>query len=178
MTRMSLSNIERYIIGYMIGFAIFILAVPYFLYVAASLFYFQIIDHWIRYVIAGPLFMLGFFFALWSNIALVKKGKGGPTDIFNIAVTPRTQHLVVKGPYEYTRNPMVFGAFCCYFALALYLNSLVDLIMLAVFFVAVKFYLEETEERRLWKDFGKEFEEYRKQVPMIVPRVYGRKKLK
>jgi protein-S-isoprenylcysteine O-methyltransferase Ste14 len=173
---MSLSNFERYLIGYMIGFTVFFLAVPYFLYVAASLFYFQIIDHWARHIIAAPLLMLGLYFAVWANIALVKKGKGGPTDLFNVPISPRTQHLVVKGPYEYTRNPMVFGAFCCYFSLAIYLNSLVDLIGLAVFFVAIKFYLEETEERRLWKDFGKEYEEYRKRVPMIVPRISFRKK--
>jgi len=71
---------------------------------------------------------------------------------------------------------MVFGAFCCYFALSIYLNSLVDLIALAILFVAVRFYLEETEERRLWKDFGKEYEEYRRQVPMIVPSQQGRER--
>jgi protein-S-isoprenylcysteine O-methyltransferase Ste14 len=173
---MSLSNFERYLIGYMIGFTVFFLAVPYFLYLLASLFYFQIIDHWSRLIIAGPLFMIGIYFAIWSNMELVKMGKGGPTDIFNVAVSPRTERLVVTGPYELTRNPMVFGAFCCYFALALYLNSMVDLIVLAGFFVGVRFYLQETEERRLWKDFGKEYEEYRERVWMIVPRVWGRKK--
>jgi protein-S-isoprenylcysteine O-methyltransferase Ste14 len=173
---MSPGNFERYLIGYMIGFAIFFLAVPYILYVIASLFDFRLLDHWVRYIIALPLLVLGLFFVIWSNISLVRKGGGGPTDLFNVAISPRTEHLVVSGPYRHTRNPMVFGAFCCYFSLAIYLNSLVDLIVLTVFFVAVRFYLEETEERRLWKDFGKEFEEYRMRVPMIVPNTIWKRK--
>jgi protein-S-isoprenylcysteine O-methyltransferase Ste14 len=166
---MSPGNFERYLIGYMTGFTIFFLAVPYIFYVMASLFDIHLLDHWARFIIAVPLLILGLIFAVWSNVSLMREGKGGPTDLFNVAISPRTRHLVVTGPYRYTRNPMVFGAFCCYFALSIYLNSLVDLIMLIIFFVAVKFYLEETEERRLWKDFGKEYEEYRRQVPMIVP---------
>jgi protein-S-isoprenylcysteine O-methyltransferase Ste14 len=172
---MGLSNFDRYLIGYILGLTIFFLAAPYFLYVTASLFYSPIIDHWSRFFVAVPLFICGLFFVIWSNMALLRKGKGGPTDLFNVAVSPRTQHLVVSGPYKYTRNPMVFGAFCCYFALAIYLNSLVDLIALAIFLIVVRFYLEETEERRLWRDFGKEYEEYRKKVPMIAPRVFAKK---
>jgi protein-S-isoprenylcysteine O-methyltransferase Ste14 len=176
MQGMSPGSFDRYLIGYMISFAIFFLAVPYILYVMASLFEFHLLDHWVRHIIAVPLLILGLFFVIWSNISLVRKGGGGPTDFFNVAISPRTKHLVMTGPYLYTRNPMVFGAFCCYFSLAIYLNSLVDLIALAIFFVIVRFYLEETEERRLWKDFGKEYEEYRRQVPMIVPLATGKRK--
>lgn len=172
---MGLSNFERYLIGYIIGSTIFFLAIPYLLYAIDSLFHFSIIDHWSRFFVIAPLLIFGLFFVIWSNMALIRKGRGGPTDLFNMAVSPRTQHLVVSGPYKYTRNPMVFGAFCCYFALAIYLNSLIDLIVLAIFFVMVRFYLEETEERRLWKDFGKEYEEYRKKVSMIAPRVFRSK---
>jgi protein-S-isoprenylcysteine O-methyltransferase Ste14 len=135
----------------------------------------HLLDHWSRLIIAALLFIAGLIFAIWSNVVLVTNGKGGPIDIFNVAISPRTRQLVVTGPYQYTRNPMTLGAFCCYFGLAVYLNSLPDFIILSVLFVAARFYLEETEERRLWKDFGKQYEEYRRQVPMIMPKVFGKK---
>ena len=172
---MSSKPFESYITGYIAGFAVFVLAVPYLLYEVALIYEAHIMEHWSRHIIAVILLIPGLSFAIWSNIVLVTRGKGGPTDIFDVAISPRTQKLVVTGPYQYTRNPMVLGMFCCYFALAFYLNSLPDLIILAVLFIAARFYLEETEERRLWKDFGKEYEEYRRHVPMILPRVRGRK---
>jgi protein-S-isoprenylcysteine O-methyltransferase Ste14 len=175
LTGMSVIPFERHIIGYITGFAVFFLAFPYLLYRLALLFDLHILDHWSRHIIAILLLIPGLILAIWSNIVLVTRGKGGPADIFNVAISPRTQQLVVTGPYQYTRNPMVFGVFCCYFGLAVFLNSLPDLIILTVLFIAARFYLEETEERRLWKDFGKEYEEYRKRVPMIVPRMFGRK---
>jgi protein-S-isoprenylcysteine O-methyltransferase Ste14 len=167
--------VESYIMGYIAGFAVFFLAFPYLLYWVALLFEVHIFDHWSRYLIAVMLLIPGLFFVAWSNIALVTAGKGGPTDIFNVPISPRTQRLVVTGPYQYTRNPMAFGAFCCYFALAVYLNSLADLVLLALLSIGARFYIEETEERRLWKDFGKEYEEYRGRVPMFLPRVFGRR---
>jgi protein-S-isoprenylcysteine O-methyltransferase Ste14 len=172
----NLKPVERYLTGYIIGFSVFFLAFPYILYLVANLADFRIVDHWARHIVAMPLLLLGLVFVVWSNIALVRSGKGGPTDLFNVAISPRTRHLVVTGPYEYTRNPMVFGAFSCYVALAIYLNSLSDIILLAFLLVAARFYLEETEERRLWKDFGKEFEEYRRRTPMILPRLYFRRR--
>ena len=170
MKGMSQKPFESYIIGYMTGFTVFFLAIPYLLYGVALFYEAHIMDHWSRHVIAVALLVPGLSFVIWSNILLISRGKGGPADIFDVAISPRTQKLVVTGPYQYSRNPMVFGMFCCYFGLAFYLNSMPDLIILAVFFIAARYYLEETEERRLWKDFGREYEEYRRRVPMIFPR--------
>jgi protein-S-isoprenylcysteine O-methyltransferase Ste14 len=174
---MNLPTLERYLIGYIIGFTVFMLAIPYGIYAVATTYYGpDIFNPLIRVVISLLLIIIGLVLAVWSNIALLLNGKGGPTDLFNVAVSPRTQHLVVEGPYQYTRNPMVLGFFLCYLAMALSLNSVPALIGVIIFFIAVRFYLQETEERRLWKDFGKEFEEYRRHVPMIVPCVFRRRK--
>jgi len=91
---MSLSSVDRYLIGYMTGFTIFFLAVPYILYVIASLFDFHLLDHWARYIVAVPLLVLGLIFAVWSNISLVREGRDGPTDLFNVAISPRTSILL------------------------------------------------------------------------------------
>jgi protein-S-isoprenylcysteine O-methyltransferase Ste14 len=169
---MKAQTIVRHLIGYFIGIFFFLLAIPYGLYCLskdACPILLPAGDS-LRFVCALILGCVGLVFAFWSNAALLIRGKGGPTDAFNVAISPRTQHLVVTGPYRYTRNPMVFGAFSIYFALALYWNSQSALLVLAAFFIGVHFYLRATEEKRLLRDFGQEYETYRKSVPMIVPR--------
>jgi protein-S-isoprenylcysteine O-methyltransferase Ste14 len=171
---MKLLTLARYGAGYLIGFSVFFLAIPYGLSVVTKIFHGAAWNH----IPLDPSVLLslsvlfgigGLFFVLWSNLALLLKGKGGATDVFNVAISPRTKHLVVTGPYRYTRNPMVFGAFSSYGALALYWNSLPTLALVAAFFVTMRYYLKVTEEKRLLKDFGQEYEEYRKRVPMIIP---------
>jgi protein-S-isoprenylcysteine O-methyltransferase Ste14 len=100
-------------------------------------------------------------------------GKGGPTDGFNIAITPRTETLVVRGPYRYTRNPMVFGALSIYFSISLFFLSILCLLTMTIFSILIVFYLRKTEERRLLKDFGDEYIRYKKEVPMIFPKFHN-----
>jgi protein-S-isoprenylcysteine O-methyltransferase Ste14 len=123
----------------------------------------------VRIIISVPLLLTGLIFALWSNINLLRIGKGGPTDAFGIAITPRTKHLVITGPYRYTRNPMVFGALSCYFAEVIYLNSWLGIGIMILFSIMVVPYLKTFEERRLLEDFGEEYKNYRQKVSMIIP---------
>jgi len=169
----------RYILGYCIGFLIFVVLIPY------GLFELSQIDpiikiKWpdyliIRVILSLPFFIVGLLFMIWSNLYLFFIGKGGPTDGFNIAITPRTKKLVVTGPYRYCRNPMVFGAFCLYFSLGFFMLSLLCLIVLMVFILLIILYLRKTEEKRLVKDFGNEFIEYKRKVPMLFPRILTNK---
>jgi protein-S-isoprenylcysteine O-methyltransferase Ste14 len=163
-----------HVIGYLIGGTMFMVLIPLGLFglsrldldvIGLSL----IGDTVLRFFIALPFGLVGILFMLWSNIALLAIGKGGPADAFNVAVSPRTKKLVIVGPYKYTRNPMVFGAFLFYLASGLYFNSLLCLIVVALFFVLVTPYLKLTEEKRLLRDFGEDFVSYRKKVPMIIP---------
>jgi protein-S-isoprenylcysteine O-methyltransferase Ste14 len=164
----------RHVVGYAVGFTVFILALP------ASIFFIARFDPQSlsttllvppTFRIAAGLVMLccGLVFAAWSNIDLFRRGLGGPTDALGVAISPRTRRLVVNGPYRYTRNPMVFGTLTCYFAESLLLDSMRGLCALAGFSAVVALYLKNVEERRLEKDFGDEYRTYRERVPMIVP---------
>ena len=106
---------------------------------------------------------------IWSNISLFMIGKGGPAEGLGIAISPRTKHLVIVGPYRYTRNPMVFGAYLCYLSLALFFNSLLCVILLAIMLPFAIVYIKLTEEKRLVKDFGEEFTKYKNEVSMFFP---------
>jgi hypothetical protein len=114
----------RHILGFVVGLGLFGVAVP------LGIFYLtQAIDHSLglerfgppvlRVVLGLPFLLLGLLFVLWSNIFLVVRGRGGPTDGFGVVISPRTEKLVVTGPYRYTRNPMVFGAFSAYLSMVL-----------------------------------------------------------
>jgi len=169
-----MNDSSRYIFGYIVGVGLFYLAIPAFL-VCLHLLTFPLFPHpllalaWLRYGLIALLLFVGLGFAVWSNIALRLIGRGGPTDGFDKAITPRTQKLVTTGPYRYTRNPMAFGTFLCYIALGLILNSVVVLVFIAIIMPISLVYIKRFEELRLARDFGDEFREYKKRVPMFFP---------
>jgi protein-S-isoprenylcysteine O-methyltransferase Ste14 len=171
---MTLRNILRHIIGYLVGFSIFVVGIPLGLYrVSKKLDGYLPIN-----LIAAPRLRtalslliagVGIVFALWSNLWLFFVGKGGPVDGLGIQISPRSQHLITNGPYRYTRNPMMFGALSFYFGIAVFLNSAICIGLVAVLFVVAPVYLKHVEEKRLLRDFGESYEQYRRQVSMLVP---------
>ena len=156
------------------GFTIFIVLIPLGLYRLSGLDYLfsgRVIfsSDILRYIISALIFLVGAYFAIWSNIFLFKIGRGGPVDAFGVSITPQTKKLVTIGPYRYCRNPMVFGAFSIYTSIVLYLNSIIGLICLIILLVIMIIYLKLSEEKRLLKDFGDEYLNYKKKVSMIFP---------
>jgi protein-S-isoprenylcysteine O-methyltransferase Ste14 len=123
----------------------------------------------LRTVISLLIAGVGIIFILWSNLWLLFVGKGGPADWFGTQISPRSQHLVTSGPYRYTRNPMMFGALSFYLGLAVFFNSAICLGLVAALSVGASIYLKAVEEKRLLRDFGDAYEQYRKSVSMLVP---------
>lgn len=169
-----LNKIVRYVAGYIIGFSVFVFIIP-------SLLYLLSISGWpvfriglvasetMRLIIAFILSIPGLVFVIWSNWYLFWKGRGGPTDIMGIEISPRTERLVTTGPYRYSRNPMVFGAWTTYLAWTIYLDSLGCLLILLLFILFASVYLKRVEESRLLADFGDAYVTYRNRTPMIFP---------
>jgi len=164
----------RHVMGYALGGALALIAVPGGLYWAARTF-----DHVIgiqlialpalRAIISLVLLATGAVFAFWSIVIQNIVGQGGPLEVGALQVSPKTKNLVVTGPYKYTRNPMLFGAFNIYYSIAIYLNSpsaliLASLLLLFMLSVEVK-----AEERRLVRDFGQAYEDYRRSVSIFFP---------
>jgi protein-S-isoprenylcysteine O-methyltransferase Ste14 len=164
----------QYISGYVLGGFIVLILIPYGLFRASKyldrLIPVQLIpSSALRLVTSTVLFVTGLIFGIWSNIIQNVKGKGGPLEFANIEISPKTQNLVVTGPYRYTRNPMLFGACMLYYAVAVYLNSIAAGIIVTLFMVFMLIFVKLSEERRLLKDFGSEYEAYRQKVSMFIP---------
>lgn len=170
---MTSRTVLRHIIGYLVGISLFVVGIPFGLYlVSANLDVYLpielIAEPRLRIAISLLIAGTGIVFMVWSNLWLFFVGKGGPTDAFGIHISPRSQHLVTSGPYRYTRNPMMFGAISFYLGLAVFFKSTICLGLVAILLVVASIYLKRVEERRLLQDFGHAYEQYRRQVSRLV----------
>ena len=157
------------IFGYFVGFLLFLGLFPALMYAVGGNFVVRV-DSLIVSIVGVIFVLIGAVFMVWSNIDMVKIGRGCPTDGFNIALGERTKKLIVQGPYKYTRNPMLFGTFVFYVGLALLFNSYSALIVPIVFISYMVWHVKKFEEPRLYNDFKDEYVEYKKRTPLLFPK--------
>ena len=96
------------------------------------------------------------------------KGDGNPMDAFGHEVAPRTKHLMTKGPYRLSRNPMLTGSFVYNAGACVWLWTWQALAVF-VAFVIIMLLQVRSEEKRLRKDFGEEYEAYCRQTGRFWP---------
>jgi protein-S-isoprenylcysteine O-methyltransferase Ste14 len=84
-------------------------------------------------------------------------------------------HKIVKtGAYAYSRHPLYSSRIACYVGLWLFFGNFAFLLLFAVLFPLL--YLQaKLEEGLLTEMFGEEYGEYKKEVGMLLPRVFKRK---
>jgi len=112
-----------------------------------------------------PLLLLGWLIGGWPVVAFFRTG-GTPVP-FN--PPPR---LLTTGLYAYIRNPMFLGGFLFLLGLGVLLGSLSLTFIFAPVLVALYgFYVKAVEEKEMERKFGEEYLEYKKRVPMFIPRV-------
>ena len=103
---------------------------------------------------------------LWAwCIVLFWRGRGTPVP-FN---PPR--ELVVLGPYAWVRNPMLAGVFASLFGLGFCFHSLSMVALWTPAFLVMNVIgVKLVEEPELERRFGESYGQYRRRVPMFVPR--------
>ncbi len=149
----------REILGYLLGGVLFVGLMPTVMWLASGL---PPIVHIgvLRASITGLLMVGGLALSVWTIVYMKRRGKGNPMDAFGHEVAPRTQHLMTDGPYRLNRNPMLSGTL-------LYLASVVvwlwtwQAAAVWVVFLAIMLVQVVSEERRLHRDFGEEYDAYR-----------------
>jgi len=81
-----------------------------------------------------------------------------------------TPHVIKNGVFGIVRHPIYLGAITLYlglFFITLSLASFVVLILIVIFY----YFISKHEEKLLVARFGKEYENYMKEVPMLVPKL-------
>ena len=101
----------------------------------------------------------GLSLSVWTLVYMKRRGKGNPMDAFGHEVAPRTQHLMTDGPYRLNRNPMLTGTLTYLAGVCIWLWSWQAVAVWAAF-LAVMLVQVFSEERRLRRDFGAEYEDY------------------
>lgn len=81
-----------------------------------------------------------------------------------------TEHLVVGGLYRYVRNPMYLAVAATIVGQGLVLGRLALIVYAAAFAVLVAAFVRWYEEPTLRRQFGEQYDEYRRSVPGWWPR--------
>jgi len=135
---------------------------PVYLFFATLLFgsfYFDLLS-----LLGCTIVLFGLYLHLRSRKELGKFCTPVPT-IF------KNHKLITTGPYSYVRHPAYLASFIVMLGFVLISKSFVSLIFALVVCMPFGFYKISIEEKMLQKKFGKKFENYKKQVPLIVPRI-------
>ena len=114
------------------------------------------------------LAVLGLSLSIWSIVYMRHKGDGNPMDAFGHEVAPRTKHLMTEGPYRLSRNPMLTGSFVYYAGVCIGLWTWQALAVFVAFIVIMLLQVR-SEEKRLRKDFGEEYEAYCRRTGRFWP---------
>ena len=81
-------------------------------------------------------------------------------------------YLIVSGPFAHLRNPLYLGNILMYTGLGIMSFALFPWLQIAgfIFFSLQYHMIVQEEEKYLEQTFGKEYEEYKKNVPRFIPR--------
>jgi protein-S-isoprenylcysteine O-methyltransferase Ste14 len=122
----------------------------------------------LRLVIGAILAIDGLAISVWSIVYMRYKGNGNPMDAFGHEVAPRTKHLMTDGPYRLSRNPMLTGTFVYLIGICTWLWTWQALAVFIIF-VVIMLVQVRTEESRLRRDFGEEYEAYCRRTGRFLP---------
>ena len=115
-----------------------------------------------------PLLTLGFVIMEWPVAAFLRT-RGTP-----VPLNPPPK-LITTGLYAYIRNPMLTGLFLLMLGLGVLFGSLSLIFIFTPLFILINIlYLKAVEEKEMEKKFGDEYLEYKKKVPMFIPRLKKR----
>jgi protein-S-isoprenylcysteine O-methyltransferase Ste14 len=119
----------------------------------------------ISLVVGTPLLVAGVLLCGWCVVRFWR-ARGTP-----IPMNP-PEELIASGPYAWVRNPMVTGVFGALFGLGLLLHSIgIALIWTPAYVVVHLIELKRVEEPELARRFGAAYMEYKRRVPMFIPRL-------
>ena len=147
------------IAGYLLGGLMFVVLIPTIMWLVSGMPDMAVHIGACRAVATGILMLGGLSFSIWTIVYMKTRGKGNPLDAFGKEIGPRTQHLMTGGPYRLNRNPMLTGTLTYLASFLVWLWTWQAVVVWVVFFVVM--YIQVlTEEKRLRKDFGEEYDAY------------------
>ena len=157
------------IFGYLLGLLIFVIGIPVLMWLVSGRPWLYVPDSIVQCVIAVLLAVCGLVLSIYSIVYMRIVGKGNPFDAYGHEVAPRTKHLMTEGPYRLCRNPMLVGIYIYDLGVFVWLWSTLPLLIFLVEVILLTLQVG-SEEKRLEKDFGQEYLDYKKRVGRYFPK--------
>lgn len=150
-----------FLIAFIYGLSVFLIFPLIFIHLN-SLFSLPIYSFFLLKIIGIILIFVGGTSWLYCGSLFYFLGKGTPIP------THPPKKLVIKGPYQYTRNPMDISVLIILLGYFFFFGHLILLICLFLLTGFFQLFITLYEEPTLKKKFGKEYEKYLKQVPRWI----------
>ena len=109
------------------------------------------------------IFIPFIIFAIWFGIM------GAREVTLKVAETHKAEKIVTTGVYSYLRHPQYFGGVLAHVGITFLLSSYFSLLITPLI-IFLNILLSWKEENELVKEFGDEYRDYKKKVPMFIPR--------
>jgi protein-S-isoprenylcysteine O-methyltransferase Ste14 len=95
--------------------------------------------------------------------------KGVKETTLKVAETHRTQKIVTGGVYSIVRQPQYLGGLLAHAGISFLLSAWYSLLSTPLMLVLI-YLISKKEEEELIREFGREYEDYKKKVPMLMPK--------
>lgn len=114
----------------------------------------------IHLLISLPFIVIG----AWFGVGSVRE------TTLKVAETHRTEKIVSSGLYSVIRHPQYFGGILAHIGITFLLSAYLSLLISPIL-ILLNYLISRKEEKELIKEFGKEYEDYMKKVPMFIPKL-------
>ena len=159
---------KSHIFGYLLGLLIFVIGIPALMWLVSGRPWSYVPDSLVQCIPGIFLAVCGLALSVYSIVYMRIVGKGNPFDAYGHEVAPRTKHLMTNGPYRLCRNPMLVGIYIYDAGVLVWLWSALPLLVVMAE-VALLTLQVLSEEKRLEKDFGQDYLDYKKRVGRFMP---------
>ena len=159
---------KSHIFGYLLGLLIFVIGIPALMWLVSGRPWSYVPDSLVQCIPGIFLAVCGLALSIYSIAYMRIVGKGNPFDAYGHEVAPRTKHLMTNGPYRLCRNPMLVGIYIYDAGVLVWLWSALPLLIVMAE-VALLTLQVLSEEKRLEKDFGQDYLDYKKRVGRFMP---------
>ena len=154
---------KSHIFGYLLGLVIFVIGIPALMWLVSGRAWPYVPDSVVLCVIGVLFAVCGLVLSIYSIIYMRIVGKGNPFDAYGHELAPRTMNLMTGGPYSLCRNPMLVGIYLYDTGILVWLWSVLPLLIFLVEVILLTLQVK-SEEKRLEKDFGQDYLDYKKRV--------------
>jgi protein-S-isoprenylcysteine O-methyltransferase Ste14 len=112
--------------------------------------------------VSVPFLVSGFWLGMRGVLEITLK----------VAETHRAERVVTTGVYSVVRHPQYLGGLLAHLGISVLLSAWHSLLFTPLV-VLLNYLIAWKEEVELVREFGAEYEEYRRTVPMLIPRLRG-----